>query len=124
MAGTAGYGHHATTAAEWLIDNYHLVAMQIREIGVDLPPRSHVHLPRLAKGPAAGLPRVSSAAWSLVAHMDSRLDPNPLRHYLPPSLPGPATVTNPFAVQIAHRLRGHDPRTDPALAWLDRHREA
>ena len=29
-------------------------------------------------------------------------------------------MTDPFAVQLAHRLRGHDPRTNPALAWLDR----
>ena len=38
---------------------------------------------------------------------------------LPPEVLERAMVTDPFAVQLAHRLRGHDPRTDPALAWLD-----
>ena len=33
-------------------------------------------------------------------------------------------MSDPFAVQLAHRLRGHDPQTNPALAWLDRRLEA
>jgi cyclic beta-1,2-glucan synthetase len=33
-------------------------------------------------------------------------------------------MSDPFAVQLAHCLRGHDPRTNPALAWLDRRLEA
>ena len=82
IARTAADGHHATPAAEWLADNYHLVDMQIREIGVDLPPGYYAQLPKLAAGPFTGLPRVFGAAWSLVAHTDSRLDPEALRRYL------------------------------------------
>ena len=48
MAQTAEAGHHATPAAEWLADNYHLVDMQIREIGIDLPPGFYAQLPKLA----------------------------------------------------------------------------
>jgi cyclic beta-1,2-glucan synthetase len=32
-------GHQELTpAGEWLVDNYHLVEVQIRKIGIDLPP--------------------------------------------------------------------------------------
>ncbi len=33
---------------------------------------------------------------------------------------GPVAVTDAFAVQLAHRLRGQDPREDPAQDWLNR----
>ena len=76
-------GHQERTpAAEWLIDNYHLVEVQIREIGIDLPPSYYAQLPKLAKGPFAGLPRVFGAMWSLVAHTDSHIEPNTLSRYL------------------------------------------
>jgi len=42
--------------------------MQIREIGIDRPPKYYAELPKLAEGPFAGLPRVFSAVWSLVSH--------------------------------------------------------
>jgi cyclic beta-1,2-glucan synthetase len=174
-----------TPAAEWLIDNYHLVEVQIREIGVDLPPRYYAQLPKLADGPFAGLPRVFGAMWSLVAHTDSDVEAETLRRYLiayqeiqtltigelwavPITLrivlienlrrvaaiilgnrvsrdmandlgdrllgfgghaPAPwsevvgslrpSASPNAFAVQLAHRLRGRDPKGEPALAWLD-----
>ncbi len=76
-------GHQERTpAAEWLIDNYHLVEVQIREIGIDLPPGYYAQLPKLAEGPFAGLPRVFGAMWSLVAHTDSHIEPNTLSRYL------------------------------------------
>ena len=48
-------GRAITPAAEWLIDNYHLVEKQIREIRADLPPGYYRQLPKLAAGPFAGL---------------------------------------------------------------------
>ena len=63
-----------TPAAEWLIDNFHLVERQIREIRLDLPPRYYRELPKLADGPFAGLPRVFGLVWAFVAHTDSRFD--------------------------------------------------
>ncbi|MBV1691995.1 glycosyl transferase [Novosphingobium sp. G106] len=65
-----------TPAAEWLIDNFHLVERQIREIRLDLPPRYYRQLPKLADGPFQGLPRVFGLVWSFVAHTDSRFDSN------------------------------------------------
>ena len=56
--------------------------MQIREIGIDLPPSYYTQLPKLAEGPFVGLPRVFGAMWSLVAHTDSHIEPATLRRYL------------------------------------------
>jgi len=63
-----------TPAAEWLIDNFHLVERQIREVRLDLPPPYYRQLPKLADGPFAGLPRVFGLVWAFVAHTDSRFD--------------------------------------------------
>jgi cyclic beta-1,2-glucan synthetase len=180
-----GAGQELTPAAEWLIDNYHLVEVQIREIGIDLPPSFYVQLPKLAEGPFAGLPRVFGAMWSLVAHTDSQIEPETLRRYLlayqdietltigelwavpitlrivlienlrrvaavivdnntaremadtlADRLLGfngqdaapwstvkesfcPTPSPDAFAAQFAHRMRGRDPRSEPALTWLD-----
>ncbi len=51
-------GRAVVPAAEWLLDNYHLVEAQIREIRDDLPPGYYRQLPKLAEGPFAGYPRV------------------------------------------------------------------
>ena len=63
-----------TPAAEWLIDNFHLVERQIREVRLDLPPAYYRQLPKLADGPFVGLPRVFGLVWAFVAHTDSRFD--------------------------------------------------
>jgi cyclic beta-1,2-glucan synthetase len=63
-----------TPAAEWLLDNFHVVEEQIREIKNDLPPRFYHELPKLAGGHLQGYPRVFGLAWAFVAHTDSRFD--------------------------------------------------
>jgi cyclic beta-1,2-glucan synthetase len=67
-------GRATTPAAEWLIDNYHLVERQIRQITMDLPPGYYRQLPKLDTGPFAGYPRVFGMAWAFVAHTDSSFD--------------------------------------------------
>jgi len=67
-------GRAPTPAAEWLIDNYHLVERQIRQISMDLPPGYYHQLPKLVTGPFAGYPRVFGMAWAFVAHTDSSFD--------------------------------------------------
>jgi hypothetical protein len=37
-------------AAEWLLDNYHLVTQALREVQLDLPPHYERQLPRLQTG--------------------------------------------------------------------------
>jgi cyclic beta-1,2-glucan synthetase len=179
-------GRAITPAAEWLIDNYHLVERQVREIRSDLPPGYYRELPKLADGPFVGYPRVFGIAWAFVAHTDSRYDGDMLLRYmrayqevqpltigelwalsitlrivlvenlrrlsqqivdnraarqradlLADRLLGvgghvaePVAVvfadhetgmlSEPFAVQLLHRLRDQDPRITPALTWLDR----
>ena len=54
-------------AAEWLVDNYHVVDEQIREIHDDLPLGYYRQLPKLAEGPLEGYPRVYGIAWAFVA---------------------------------------------------------
>ncbi len=82
IAKEAAAGSATTPAAEWLIDNYHLVEKQIREIRTDLPPGYYRQLPKLADGPFAGYPRVFGVAWALVAHTDSRFDPDMFCRYV------------------------------------------
>ncbi len=82
IAGAADDGRAITPAAEWLIDNYHLVEEKIRQIRVDLPPRFYRQLPTLAEGPLAGYPRVLGLAWAYVAHGDSRFEPDTLRRFV------------------------------------------
>ena len=62
IGSAAGDGRAATPAAEWLLDNYHLVEEQIREILDDLPPGYYRQLPKLADGPFTGYPRVFGVA--------------------------------------------------------------
>ena len=57
IAAAIGEGRAISPAAEWLLDNYHLVEEQIREIREDLPPGFYRLLPKLANGP---LTRVST----------------------------------------------------------------
>ncbi|MCA3803980.1 hypothetical protein, partial [Burkholderia sp.] len=47
-------GEEITPAAEWLLDNYYLVAEQVRQIRDDLSPRYYRQLPKLGNGPFAG----------------------------------------------------------------------
>ncbi|AJI88311.1 glycosyltransferase 36 associated family protein [Yersinia rochesterensis] len=177
-------GRTVVPAAEWLLDNYHLVEEQIREIRDDLPPGYYRQLPKLADGPFAGYPRVLGITWAFVAHTDSHLDPDALcRFIMAYQRVQPLTIgelwavaitlrivlienlrrladqitqgrkaradaevlankllktgdsrlalesdiamrsTEPlseqFASQLAKRLRDQDPRTTPALGWLE-----
>jgi cyclic beta-1,2-glucan synthetase len=82
IAKAIGEARTITPAAEWLIDNYHLVERQIRQIRSDLPPGYYRELPKLADGPFAGYPRVFGVAWAFVAHTDSRFEAELLCRYV------------------------------------------
>jgi cyclic beta-1,2-glucan synthetase len=100
-----GAGRAITPAAEWLLDNYHLVEEQIREIRDDLPPGYYRQLPKLATGPFAGYPRVFGVAWALVAHTDSRFDPGVLRRFVRAyQRVQPLTIGELWAVAITLRI--------------------
>ncbi len=98
-------GRAITPAAEWLIDNYHLVEKQIREIRSDLPPGYYRQLPKLAAGPFAGYPRVFGMAWAFVAHTDSRFDSAMLLRYVRAYQEvQPLTIGELWAVSITLRI--------------------
>ena len=98
-------GRPITPAAEWLVDNYHLVEKQIHAIHSDLPPGYYRQLPKLADGPFAGYPRVFGIAWAFVAHTDSRFDPEMLVRFVRAyQVVQPLTIGELWAVSITLRI--------------------
>ena len=98
-------GRSITPAAEWVLDNYHVVEEQIREIREDLPPRFYRQLPKLTAGPFAGFPRVFGIAWAFVAHTDSRFEPETLRRFVRAyQTVEPLTIGELWAVAITLRI--------------------
>jgi len=75
-------GYDISTAAEWLLDNFHLIDAQMREINRGLPRRYFRDLPVLQDEPLVGLPRVYGVAWAFVAHTDSAFNEDLLVHFL------------------------------------------
>jgi hypothetical protein len=53
IASVIDQGYPITPAAEWLVDNFHVVEDQIREVRLDLPAGYYRQLPKLADGPFA-----------------------------------------------------------------------
>ena len=71
-----------TPAAEWLLDNFHIVDEQIRDIRDHLPKGYYRLLPKIAEGHLVGHPRVYGLAWAYVAHTDSRFQLVTLRQFV------------------------------------------
>jgi len=94
-----------TPAADWLVDNFHVVQEQVSAIRIDLPPGFQRQLPKLANGPFRGFPRVYGLAWALVAHTDSCFDTQTLRRFLLAyQNVQPLTIGELWAVAIALRV--------------------
>ncbi|MEX0698720.1 MAG: hypothetical protein WD354_03200, partial [Acidimicrobiia bacterium] len=94
-----------TPAAAWLVDNFHLVESQLREIRENLPPSYYRELPKLESGALAGYPRVYGIAWAYVAHLDSRFDPEALRRFVASYQEvDPLTIGELWAIPITLRV--------------------
>ena len=92
-------------AAEWFVDNFHIVEDQLREIREDLPVGYYRELPKLVRGELADYPRVYALALTFVAHTDSRLDAETLRRFLRTyQQHRPLTIGELWAVAISLRL--------------------
>ena len=105
IAAAVDAGAAITPAAEWLIDNFHVVEKQIREVRADLPPEYYRQLPKLAAGLLAGYPRVFGVTWAFVAHTDSLFDPEVIRRYLLAyQSVQPLTIGELWAVPITLRI--------------------
>ena len=102
----ASSAHQAITpAAEWLLDNFHIVDEQIREIKNDLPPGYYRLLPKLSDGPLRGYPRVFGIAWALVAHTDSAFDVQRLTRFIEAyQRVQPLTIGELWALPITLRI--------------------
>jgi cyclic beta-1,2-glucan synthetase len=91
LAGDVRRGEPISPAAEWLLDNFHLVEGEIREIRHHLPTRYYRELPKLRHARARRTARVYGMAVELLRYSDARLD----ARRAPPPPPEPSSST-PF----------------------------
>lgn len=75
-------GYDISPAAEWLLDNFHTIEAQLKEIHEGLPRSYFRTLPMLLDEPLAGLPRIYGVAWAFVAHTDGAFDEELLVQFL------------------------------------------
>ncbi|PYQ99229.1 MAG: hypothetical protein DMF97_11410 [Acidobacteria bacterium] len=69
-------------AAEWLLDNFHIISAAARDIQHDLPPSFFKRLPRIAADEFAGLPRTYALALELIGSSGGRLDAHRLQRFI------------------------------------------
>ncbi|HWN86765.1 MAG TPA: DUF3131 domain-containing protein, partial [Vicinamibacterales bacterium] len=69
-------------AAEWLLDNFHVVSAAARDIHHDLPASYFKRLPRVAADEFAGLPRIYALAVELIGSSAGRLDAQRLQRFI------------------------------------------
>ena len=75
-------GEPLSPAAEWLLDNFHIVLAAFRDIQHDLPPSFFRRLPQIAADEFAGLPRIYAMAVELIRCSAGRLDSQRLRRFV------------------------------------------
>jgi len=99
-------GKHAiTSAAEWLLDNFHIIRAQLKDIRDHLPPKFYRELPKISEGTLAGFPRVYGIAWAFVAHTDSNFDPELFKVFVSAyQKVQPLTIGELWALPITLRL--------------------
>ncbi len=69
-------------AADWFLDNFHLITAEITDIRRNLPRSYYRTLPALASREHAGQARVYAIAVELIRHSDSRLTRQQLIQFL------------------------------------------
>lgn len=75
-------GCFVVSAAEWLLDNFYLIASEIADIRRNLPRSYSRGLPALASREHTGHARIYAIAVELIRHSDSRLDRQQLIQFL------------------------------------------
>jgi len=94
-----------TSAAEWLIDNFHIIKEQLKDIQEHLPKLFYEELPKLAEGPLKGYPRVYALSAAFIAHADSRFDPELLIQFVRAyQSVQPLTIGEIWAIAITLRI--------------------
>lgn len=95
----------ASPAAEWFVDNFHIVEEHLREIKRDLPKSYYDELPKLSSGALEGYPRVYAMALAIIAHTDSRLDVETLKRFMHSfQQSSPLTIGELWAIAITLRI--------------------
>src|SRR5207302_6724019 len=98
-------GRGISPAAEWLVDNFHIVEEQLREIREDLPKSYYYELPKLAAGELKDYPRIYAVSVALIGHTDSHLDTETLRRFINAYQKiSPLSIGELWAVPITLRL--------------------
>ena len=75
-------GEPTSPAAEWFLDNFHIITAAVRDIQHDLPPSFFRRLPSVADDEFAGLPRVYAMAFELIRCSAGRLDAQRLHRFV------------------------------------------
>jgi cyclic beta-1,2-glucan synthetase len=75
-------GRAVAPAAEWLLDNFHLVESEARAVRRDLPAQYYRTLPKLATRQRSASARIHALALELVQHSDGRLDAERLSRFV------------------------------------------
>ncbi len=102
---SVGKGQTLPPSAEWLIDNFHIIEDQIREIQEDLPDKYYLELPKLSGGELANYPRVYAIALSLIAHTDSHIELETLKRFIREfQTESPLTIGEIWAIAIVLRI--------------------
>ena len=92
-------------AAQWLVDNFHVVESALRLVRSDLSRAFYRDLPKLAAGPFAGFPRVLAIMDAFIGHTDGRVEMAELRAFLVAfQRIEPLTIGELWAIPIALRV--------------------
>ncbi|MGA7992758.1 MAG: glucoamylase family protein [Thermoanaerobaculia bacterium] len=82
LAADAARGAPLPPAADWLLDNFHLVESEARAVRHDLPLPYYEKLPKLAARELSGQARLYAMALALIRHSDGRLDAERLTRFV------------------------------------------
>ena len=82
LAEDAQKGEPASPAAEWLLDNFHVVSAAGRDIVRDLPAAFFRRLPTIAADEFAGVPRIYALALELIRTSAGHLDAQRLHRFI------------------------------------------
>ncbi len=105
LTGATLNSDRVTPAAEWLLDNYYLIAEQIRIARNHLPKGYSRELPRLANGPSREFPRVYGIALETISHGDGRVSNENLTRFIAAyQTVTPLTLGELWAIPIMLRL--------------------
>ncbi|AMY12396.1 Cellobiose phosphorylase [Luteitalea pratensis] len=82
VADDVRHAEAVSPAAEWLLDNFHLIANEVRSISHDLPRGYYLRLPKVQVDGIGPLARIEVLAAQTIRRSDGRVDAERLREFL------------------------------------------